>query len=565
MAEITIEEKIRALEDGFAQSEIPVTGAAGEVKDCFVPMKDGVRLHTYVCLPAEVCGPVPVIFTRTCYPHLEYKYRIYAEGFASRGFGFVWQYCRGREESEGSFIPNVQEREDSLCMARWLVSQPWCGIAGYYGHSYTAMIGWSFADAAEGLVQSMFLEEYGTDRYASVYRKGEFRHDIITAWSMENGSKPRTATQEEYLASCRYRPQTEVDVALWGERNETYREYVSSTEESAPLWQEGWWKQLREIPAKTKIPVCVMSGWYDHHHGSSRLNWERLSPEAKKQSRFVVGGWNHSLRTCMPGRETAHADTADLPRVLAWFDQTLRHPEERPEPGCDYYIIGADRWIHEEPATRDLILYPDAAAGRENGAYGLHAEPCEVTGHVSYVYDPADPVMSCGGDSLFKTKSQVGSLPVPPAGTRNDVISFVSAPLTKPLTICGPMRVDLHINSEAYDTAFTAKVLEIKGEEAYHIRGSVTTIAADLAPGQHYIPGRETVVTIEMWDICYQLAAGSRLRLDISSSNFPEYHIHGNVAGPWAQMKQQKKAKQTLLTGGKKASRLVIPVAEGEE
>ncbi|MBQ9592473.1 MAG: CocE/NonD family hydrolase [Lachnospiraceae bacterium] len=563
MAELTLEEKKLALLEGLAGSAFPPVCQAGPVRDEMMAMDDGVKLHTWICLP-QTDGPVPVIFTRTCYPHLEYKYRIYAKGFAERGFGFVWQYCRGREASEGTFVANVQERADTLCTARRLRSMPWCGRLGYYGHSYTAMIGWSMADAAEGLVDAMFLEEYGTDRFASVYQKGCFRHDIITAWSMENGSKPVTAAYEDYLASCRYRPQTEVDEALWGERNDTYREYVSSPSPEDPLWQEGWWKQLREIPSRTKIPVCVMSGWYDHHHGSSMRTWERLSEEAKAHSRLVVGGWNHSLRTCMPGRPAEHADTADLPRVLDWFDRTLRHPEQPVEPGCDYYVIGADRWIGRMPKTREVVFCPDASSELRGGAYVLREDVPEVTGRVSYIYDPENPVMSRGGDSLFKTKEQVGSLPVGPAGEREDVISFVSEPLEKPLTICGPVRAYLHVKSDAYDTAFAVKLSEIRDGTAYHIRESVTTIAADLPEGEHYIPRSECVVCVEMWDICYQLAKGSRLRMDITSSDFPEYHIHGNVAGPWAKMRVQKKAKQTILTGGEKASRLVIPAAEEE-
>lgn len=554
-----LEEKMHVLNEGFLRSGYEVICEAKETFDAMVTMRDGVRLHTYISLP-EAGEVHPVIVTRSCYPHLEYKYRIYAREFAKRGFGFVWQYCRGREESEGDFVPNLQERNDSLDTVEWLLSQPWCGKIGYYGHSYTAMIGWSMADKAEGKVASMFLEEYGTDRFASVYQKGAFRHDIITAWSMENGSKPITATNALYIKSCLYRPQTEVDVALWGEKNETYRQYVTSPHESDELWQTGWWKQLREIPGKTTIPVCIMSGWYDHHHGSSRLTWERLSKEAKQHSRFLVGGWNHSLRTCMPGRTTDHADVSDIPRVLAWFDQTLRRTDAPVEPGVSYYVIGADRWLSEEPETIERVYYPDVTWGDEF-SYGMSTVASDVMGAVSYRYNPGDPVLSVGGDSLFKTKEQIGSLPVGLAGERADVISFATEPLMSPMTICGKMQVKLRIKSDAFDTAFTAKLIEeTKEGEAYHIRSSITTILSDDTEERPYAPGLETMVTIDLWDICYELAEGSRLRLDISSSNFPEYHIHGNVAEPWAETSKQKIAKQTILTGGSEGTRLIVPV-----
>ena len=87
------------------------------------------------------------------------------------------------------------------------------------------MTGWAFADAAEGKVAAMFLEDYGTDRFVSAYEKGCFRHDILTAWSMENAEKPVNA---DYRESCRYLPQIEVDEALWGQRVPSYREYITS-------------------------------------------------------------------------------------------------------------------------------------------------------------------------------------------------------------------------------------------------------------------------------------------------------------------------------------------------
>ena len=147
---------------------------------------------------------------------------------------YVYQYCRGREQSEGKWEPNINERNDGIDTMDYLVEQPWCEILGYWGHSYTSMTGWAFADAAEGKVAAMFLEDYGTDRFVSAYEKGCFRHDILTAWSMENAEKPVNA---DYRESCRYLPQIEVDEALWGQRVPAYREYITSPSPDAALWQ----------------------------------------------------------------------------------------------------------------------------------------------------------------------------------------------------------------------------------------------------------------------------------------------------------------------------------------
>lgn len=297
MAEDFMAAVVKRVEEQFAKSGVSESCAAFERKDSQIEMRDGVKLHTIYYFPREGGSgenkKYPVILTRTCYPGNDRIHRAYGEGLARRGYVYVYQYCRGREQSEGKWEPNINERNDGIDTMDYLVEQPWCEILGYWGHSYTSMTGWAFADAAEGKVATMFLEDYGTDRFVSAYEKGCFRHDILTAWSMENAEKPVNA---DYRESCRYLPQIEVDEALWGQRVPSYREYITSPSPDAALWQTGWWKQLREIPSKTKVPIYLLSGWYDHHHGSSMKTWERLNEETKQHSWLEIGAWNHFSR-----------------------------------------------------------------------------------------------------------------------------------------------------------------------------------------------------------------------------------------------------------------------------
>ena len=117
-------------------------------------MRDGVKLHTIYYFPREGGSgenkKYPVILTRTCYPGNDRIHRAYGEGLARRGYVYVYQYCRGREQSEGKWEPNINERNDGIDTMDYLVEQPWCEILGYWGHSYTSMTGWAFADAAGG-------------------------------------------------------------------------------------------------------------------------------------------------------------------------------------------------------------------------------------------------------------------------------------------------------------------------------------------------------------------------------------------------------------------------------
>lgn len=560
----------------FAESGYEEICAQFTSETVMVPMSDGVRLKTFVYRPVMEQEKFPVILMRTCYPNQETVYHIYGECFAKRGYVFALQYSRGRGGSEGLWEPNINERKDGIDMVDWLLAQPWCDCIGCWGHSYSAMTGWATADAVEGKVASMFLQEYGCDRYVSAYEKGAFRHDILTSWSMENAGKPVTA---DYLESCQYMPQSEVDEKLWGQEVPSYRQYISNAKSTDDLWQSGWWKQLREIPGKTKIPMMVLSGWYDHHHGSSMKTWERLSETAKAHSWLVVGGWNHFFTPCLPDKRTEQIESEELPRALEWFDLTLKK-KSLPEQKVRYYEIGEDTWHTckdwkpEENAKRTLYLQSGGAPGAsgvtfaaggqtETASGALTEQPPVQEGVLSYTYDPNDPLMSTSGEGLLKSMDKVGSLPQPPCCHRGDVLSFVSDPLEKPLAICGSPSVNLFVATDGEDTAFTAKLMEVTPQgKAYHIRSSITTIGAELLEGQRYEPGSIVEVSIDMWDIAYTVKAGSRIRVDISSSDFPLYNIHSNYAGLWSVQTSVRAAKQTVRTGGAYPSCVSLPVAD---
>lgn len=520
-------------------------------EEVMISMRDGVRLHTIVYRPAIEQEKYPVILMRTCYPMQASLYEIYGENLAKRGYVFVCQYARGRGKSEGEWEPNINERNDGIDTVIWLDSQKWCETIGYCGHSYMGLMGWAMADAVEGKVCSMYLEDYGTDRYVSAYEKGAFRHDILTSWSMENAKSPIDA---DYLESCRYMPQTEVDVKLWGQRMESYQQYIRNTRITDDFWQEGWWKELREIPKNTKIPICMTSGWYDHHHGSSMKTWNRLNEEAKKHSWLIIGGWNHYFLPCLPGKKVENNQCKEVQMMLKWFQTTLKE-KKLPEQQILIYQIGEDRWKKldnwnsEQKKSKVFFLTKPEVSEKWNLG-NLAEDLAEEVNEFSYCYDPKNPVETVGGEGLLKNIGKIGSLLQPEAGYRSDVLSFISDPLEKAVVISGKIYVKLYVKTDCDDTAFTAKVMEMTPDKkAYHIRSSITTIAHELPEGVAYTPNSIVEVICEMWDIAYTLKEGSRIRVDISSSDFPQYNIHSNYAGIWSEQTKVKKAQQTIMTG----------------
>ncbi len=541
-------DRFDAVRAAYEDSGLPVRCETPLCGEETVACRDGVRLRVFWYRPTGE-GPFPAVVQRSCYPGGEPGYRLHGEELARRGIAYLCQFCRGTGGSEGEWEPNVNEPKDGADFLRWVESLPWVKSVGYWGCSYLAATGWLVADSLTPKVKSMLLTHYGTERFTSAYCSGMFRHDILTAWAMDNAGR---RIEADYLASCRYRPQLEVDTALWGGKLPWYRDWISSPRRTDPYWNQGFWAFMADAPRKLRLPVCIVEGWYDHHLGSALETFRNLSPEAAAHSTLLVGCWNHGFAPCLETKPQAHLENDETRQMLAWFRETLLE-EKLPPRRVRWYVIGEDAWREapDLPKPRaELALYLDAAARalKEPGA-----EPaCR-----SYVYDPDDPVPSHGAESLFATSAEVGSRRQPGPDYRPDVLSFLSAPLEEDLSLLGEIRAELFVSSTAPDTAFTAKLMEVAPDgTTCNIRGSIVSLAYD----KPYTPGETRKVTLRMWAVAWRVAAGSRLRLDVSSSDFPQYAAHSNYAGLWSAKTRAQTAVQTVFTGESAPSRLLLPL-----
>ncbi len=485
------------------------------------------------------------MFARMC----EYS----GEEYAKRGFAFVYQYCRGIAGSEGIWEPNVHERDDGLSLMNWLQQQDWVESVGFMGASYLALTGWAMADAVPDKVKTMYLTVYGTKRHTSAWKDGLFRQDVLTSWSMGNTGHEVDA---DFIESALYMPHEEVDEAMWGGRLQWYRDLVTHPDFTHEYWQEGFWSTLMHVPEKLKIPIFVGEGWYDHHLGSALEGWEMLSDEAKAHSVLQICPGNHGLSPVIYGHPNAQNArvNSDL-QAYHWFDTVLRK-KQLPRPGVKVYMIGADEWL-------DCPVYPFTP--KEHLSLYLSQEGMSLSpgqdGSRSYVYDPSVPIYTHGAESLLKSKDEhAGSLEQPEPNWRQDVISFVSEPFEQSVDICGRMLARLYVQTDAPDTCFAVKVMEVfEDGRAFHIRNGITTIKWN-GGVKHDYDGGVRAVDIDMWDIVWRVTAGSRLRVDISSSNFPEYSVHPNTDELWSQATERRIAHQTVFFGESTPSCLVLPL-----
>ncbi|MBQ9613827.1 MAG: CocE/NonD family hydrolase [Lachnospiraceae bacterium] len=550
-----MEERMRQVAEDirkqFAACSAAAEGTSYSVEEFYLSMPDGVKLYTLVYKPSGL-ERFPVLIQRSCYPNQLPMEQVYGEELAKRGYGYVVQACRGTGKSEGIWEPNVNERPDGIATLNWLNDQEWAESIGYFGASYLALTGWAIADAVPEKVKGMMLTVYGTDRFKSAYEKRLFRHDVLTGWAMSNAGHP---VEADYLESCRFRPHAGVDEALWGGRLDWYQDWIHSTKRSDPYWQHGFWKMLEEIPSKTTVPVYIVESWYDHHFGSAMNTWQALNAENREHCWLDIGCWNHMSMECIEWGEQRHIENGDVRRLLEWFEMILKN-KELPSKRIRTYIMREDQW-------RELPVWPPVSS-RNKKLYlqadrSLLARPAEGQQSIIYEYDPENPCPTHGAESVLTTIMEAGSLLQPETDYRPDVISFVSAPLQEDLPVGGAMHVRLKVRTDAEDTAFTAKICEVFPEgKAYNIRTGITTIAADMAEGQIYQPGDQVLVSINFWDILWTIRKGSRIRIDISSSDFPQYAVHSNYAGIWSDREMTKKAQQEICLG--EDSFLELPV-----
>lgn len=536
----------------------------------------GLRLLTRIYLP-DGEGPWPVIVTRT--PHTclgRGDTNTLGREYAKRGIGYIQQDCRGRGGSEGIFIPDVNEREDGTALYHWLEKQDWCGDIGIFGHSYSAFTGWIVADSLPEKVKGLYLSHCGVDRHISCYRSGLFRQDIMGGWMIDHASEPMVRPQasedcaagENYYGFYLDRPHITSDVAVLGQQIGYYRDWIAHTDYNDPYWNMGVWGELKSMPEKIRIPVTIVTGQFDHQEEGTLDGYERLSPEAKRRSRLILGSWDHDFKLAATHVPASHAGDFDVNKDLFdWFYSLLVRRQE-PRKEVMVYAVGDDKWMRLSHwpmrASKQKNLYLSTQKAGTKGNVLCLRDGKGRKGVLGYDYDPADPVMTVGGESISASVGRRGSQKQPKLGYREDVLSFISAPLKEDMTIAGAVTLSLRVSTDVDDTAFAFTLSEITPSGAsYNIRTAIATLAYrdnPLGSRQSYKPGKEVDVEIVSSPVIWTVKKGNYLRIDVKSSDFPEYAVHTNFAGIWSMQEQTRIAHQKVFVGGRKGSVLTLPL-----
>lgn len=530
-----------------------------------VKMRDGVELATDVYLPSGV-GKFPTLLVRDMYSNGTTAGRQrYAKFATSNGYAFVFQSVRGRYDSEGNWYPYFPEINDGDDTLSWIADQPWSdGKVGMFGTSYLASVQWLAAvnrnPALLAIIPAMSPGNYYRD---VAYPGGAFSLLSRARWGIGlAGSRTSTMFPVDWINEIDHLPIQTLGESL-GFNVRHFQDWLKHPSYDA-YWEP---VNLGRRATEMSVPALNIGGWYDVFLRSTLGSYQTMKKEAASETaragqRLIIGpwphGWNASTRT--GDQEFGEASLIDVePLYLEWFDYWLKDgPRPRGAP-IRIFVMGDNVWRDETewPLARtdyqSYFLQSDGSLSSDSPA--ADARPRK------YDYDPANPVPTLGGNIM--EPSLRGPYDQAPLDGRDDILRFLTSPFGERTEITGPIRAEIYAASSATDTDFMVKLVVVKPNGvAFNLVDGV--IRARYREGfeepKLIEPGKVYKYDIDLWATSYVLSPGDRLRVDITSSNFPRLARNLNTGAPFAQTTEMQIARQTIYLSRDNASRLVLPV-----
>jgi hypothetical protein len=551
-----------------------------------VPMRDGVTLYADVYRPVAE-GKYPVLLSRTPYSTERapsgFEAAVY---FARRGYVFVFQDVRGRHESDGKWEPYRPEANDGYDTIEWAATQPWSnGKVGMQGGSYLGHVQWWAASTAPPHLVTIFPALAAVNMYKDRLTWGG-------AWKLAPNFGWGAVRQESRIMQ-NTAPHTLLDgpdglaydKVIWhlplidmpkliGRNPRFYYEWIRH-----PDFDEYW--QALDVSAKFEQiagPVHTFGGWYDMMlkgtlDGYTGMSKKGKTEVARAKSHMIVGPWGHgSFRKFgdLDFGPNAHIDTHAV--ELQWFDHWLKGIDNGVdrEPPVKIFVMGRNEWRAENeypPARaeyRKLYLHSGGRANTNRGDGKLAWDTPPASSQPDrYRYDPENPVPSLGGNDCCGVPTPAGPRDQRPIESRNDILVYTSDVLTREIEVTGPSRLVLYASSDAVDTDFTAKLIDVypDGRTINVAEGILRArYRESLSRPQLLEPGRIYEFTIDMPGTSNVFLPGHRIRVNVTSSHFPQFDRNPNTGDPFGMTANLKVANQTVHHSAKQPSHIVLPV-----
>lgn len=542
-------------------------------------MRDGVKLYADVYRPAAP-GRYPTLVIRTPYGTQRENSGIHDKlpRLAQAGYAVVNQDVRGRYESEGRWEPFRNEGADGYDTIEWAAKQPWSnGKVCTEGGSYLGHVQWAAATLAPPSLVCAFPAVASTNIYANwLTHGGAFRLSFNYGWGvvrMPNRiMQPQwwhtgkdAAPELTYEKILPHLPLSTGDLESAHSVVQHYRDWLKHESYDA------YWKSISDEERfnKVKVPVHTSGGWFDIFlagtiNGYVGMRQNGGTPAARQGARMTIGAWGHGQSQKYGDLDFGIANNEKLVDYeLRFFDHYLKGVDNGidREPRVRLFYMGVNRWKSEADWPIPGTKYTNWYLG-DGGKLSLTAPTGKGT--TAYTYDPANPVATTGGNNCCGTPTVAG--PVNQRAleeARADVVGFTSEPLTAPLAIAGPVKMALHASTDGPDTDWMVKLIDV------HPNGDAFPMAEGMLRAR-FLRGMdktELLMANQAYEFRVDLVGtavvfqpGHRIRIDVTSSNFPQFDRNPNTGEPLGASAKTRVAQQTIYHSVAHPSHIVLPV-----
>jgi putative CocE/NonD family hydrolase len=549
--------------------------------------RDGVTLRADIYLPAGD-GPFPVLLQRT--PYNKDTTAPFARHAAARGYMVVAQDVRGRFTSEGEWYTFKHESDDGYDAVEWAAALPHSnGKVGMFGGSYVGatqmLAAISHPPHLAGICPTITASNYHENW---TYQGGAFEQWFNESWtaSLAVDTFNRTVRQNtNAIVGSAVLPLSQFPVF----NIKPIPDGAGLTRTLAPYFQDwldhpaydSYWRQwsIEENYEKIQVSALTITAWYDIFQGGSLRNFTGLrtyagNDAARKDQRLLItiGGHSGSGRTIGAVDFGPEAPFDENEVTLDWYDYLFQGKQNQfaSDKSVRIFVMGENTWRDEDawplPRAHNTRYYLHSA-GNANSASGdgkLSAVISQKEMADKIIYDPANPVPTVGGPLCCDaTHLAPGPRDQKEVEIRPDVLVYSTEPLQTDLEVTGPVTLDLYASSSAVDTDFTAKLVDVwpngfaqnltEGILRASYRES-TLVAKSIVPGKVY------EYKIDMWSTSNVFIKGHRIRLEVSSSNFPRFDRNLNTGKSASTSSIFIKATNTILHDSTHPSALVLPV-----
>ena len=535
-----------------------------------IKMRDGVDLVADIVRPAGE-GKFPVILARTPYGR-ELQSQLDGEWWARRGYVHIVQDVRGRNQSDGEWVPLVHERRDGYDTIDWIARQPWSdGQVGMIGGSYLGWVQWAAAVEVHPALKCIVPQVSPPDPFFNF----PIDHGVPMLWGalwwanfVKEKKVPAVPEIPQDLEKLKTLPLSKVDDEMLGRNIPFYDDWLAKGTASS-FAGATFMNEMNKV----KIPVLHISGWWDGDGIGTKLNWARMRALGHQNQWLIYGAWSHLFNISSRFGDVDYGPDAiaELDSIyVRWFDTWLKNKSVKWEqqPRVRVFVTGANQWRDladwPDPRSKEVTYYlrSEGPANGQASVGELAATPPGEQEPDRYTYNPAGvqipnelkeiksfSQMAAGASTVVKLEPRIENLLV-----------YKTAPLTAPLEIGGPIELDLYFSTSARDTDFFASVVDVDEQGVMRLIGLPGKIRARYLSGWDrpslLQPGKVYKATLAHWDTAHRFEKGHRLGVLITSHMFPSYARNLNTGEPIQNATRMVTAHQTIYHDAKHPSAL---------